>query len=197
MHRRWLYIVTTLMVGSLFLNGYLYLENRSYERYLADHIANKVSPLSSSILKSKIILEDVLEKKSISYEQAEEINYCLRHIAVESQDLLYLGGTLNSFSPQLSNKVSLEAVRDKVFFEGIVRDHAVGDIILLDYTQLEDLHRLHNRINRYALTVGKHVIGATPEGMDEQYWNRYLKSGTIHPYWKNLMVDLEWEAYQR
>ncbi|WP_134699488.1 hypothetical protein [Ammoniphilus sp. YIM 78166] len=185
--KKWLVILGTLLACSIAFNVNLYLKNRAYEGFLAEHIANKVSPLSTSILKSRILLEGILTKNVMTYEEAEELNSHFRKIAMEAQDLVYMGNRFNSFSNPLSNQLSLDTVRDKIIFEGVVRDYHPGEVLTLDEDRKAEIQRLYDRMKRYEMVIHKHVSGATPEGMEEHFWK---KARTLHPYWSELIEEL-------
>lgn len=202
--KTWMWISLTSVATALivlFCAWVQYRENKGYETYLSNLIANKVAVMSSSMLWNDEKLDSMINNQEVTKAEAVQMISNYDSILEMSQDLCQIQSSieLNKNSGKLNNDTALIAQ----YFSTYIRTKVIGQenfpelaedgskIIKLSQEQVDKLGIMKRISSGWKKIILKNVNGLSLDGGEENYWDKYSSRKAIHnSYWKNINYSL-------
>ena len=179
-----------LTIALLIMIALAYLQSwkvHSYEYYLSQRLANMMSQLSSGILRSDATLTEVLEFRTINTEQAQVLHSAFTNIVIASQDIDTLGAQTGRLKS--TGNVTATATSNIQYWIYLLSREMEDTRMITDEERLM-LQSVKELTSQYSTVIKENVVGATTQGMKQEYWDSYLTTAIRKPYWKIVMQEL-------
>jgi hypothetical protein len=187
-------LITTLSISTISLIAlflHVYKQNITYQTYLSDILANRVSTFITYNSNIDETLKEIINNKTITKKQVSMLYEYYKNIKEQSLELTDTGVSLGRLSNKRIKRVIKTSSKIADYFKSIYYTLSSSEVDELSANQIEGLKQFQSLSILYKKVIKNYVSGATDDGVNGEYWNLYYKQGVTDKYWSNLIMELE------
>lgn len=192
-------VVILLLVAS---NIYQYLDKQKYIHYMSENITFDFGNMNSNIIRTNIVLEDVLSDKEIAIEDLTYLRDAAFLIAEQLQDYQQIAvhDLRRVTSDELSNASGNTASDIADYFARMYMNHDPNkESIELNESQLKKIYTIKQINDMWREEVEVHAAVTNPSEpvketlllfLDREFHDIYEENAITQEHWVHLLINL-------
>ncbi|MDF2589880.1 MAG: hypothetical protein K0S41_3721 [Anaerocolumna sp.] len=184
-------ILSVSTIGLVALFFHVYKENITYQAYLSDILANRVSSIITNNSDVEKTLKDIIKNKTITKKEVATLYEYYSNMKEQSTYLVDSGIQLGRIQKNRINRVINTSSKIAEYFKRIYYTLSSNEVDELTSTQIDGLKQFQSLALLYKKVIRTYVSGIIDDEISGEFWNLYYKQGVKDNYWSNMIVEFE------